>query len=773
MKFLPVHWLNILLIACFYTTAQGQCIEDTDYWTESWVSCQTSQNPNSVRGDSYWIRYDFSQPEAISDITIWNANRIGESGMGARQINIDYSEDGTTWINNGNFTIPQATELDSYEGVLVTNLGGVFVQSILITILDNHDGSNCVSLAEVKFDIDQEACYGIEDICGVCNGPGITEWFLDSDGDGKGDINETFFSCEQPAGYVLDFSDDCDDRAFSWAEIGPLFVSNGCTGCHGAGALGGLDLRTYESTAMGGNKCGPSLLLGDRLVSVITITGFDGCGFPISGPNMNDRVGGQMDQEELDMIQTWINTGATEDCNSDPVMPIDPCDPIPMLQDYVVSYAGGQDNGIATVIGNEISVSDNAWKATPINYTVTPNTLLNFEFRASEEGEEHSIGMNQDLNDDPGRRFKLYGTQPGPQLISTFNNYDGSGAYVPYSIPIGDYYTGNMNYLFFIMDNDANPSVGDSHFRNITLVEDENANDLNDECLTCIELAGILCDDGNSCTEISSYSDDCTCASIYNAALQGEASMSSEFGNSGAFPASKANDGIKDSGFAHTSNNSLHEWIQIDLGKSESIEDLIIWNRQDPCCYNRLSQAYVIVSDNPFPNNTDLNAALSVADFSIQLGNINSVSAVPVSVDIIGRYVRIQKSGNNVGGNILNISEIQVFAKSPEPDSDNDGVCDFNDACPGFDDSFDTNNNGIPDHCEPIPESDCENILYLTGNEAYYHYQADNRIFSVQSIEGNEVRYSAGNQINLLENFEVVQGTVFEAIIEECNGSSN
>ncbi len=35
-------------------------------------------------------------------------------------------------------------------------------------------------------------------------------------------------------------------------------------------------------------------------------------------------------------------------------------------------------------------------------------------------------------------------------------------------------------------------------------------------------------------------------------------------------------------------------------------------------------------------------------------------------------------------------------------DSDNDGVCDNDDSCPGFDDSVDTNNNGIPDGCDVI-----------------------------------------------------------------------
>ena len=33
-------------------------------------------------------------------------------------------------------------------------------------------------------------------------------------------------------------------------------------------------------------------------------------------------------------------------------------------------------------------------------------------------------------------------------------------------------------------------------------------------------------------------------------------------------------------------------------------------------------------------------------------------------------------------------------------DSDNDGVCDSDDACPGFDDNADADGDGIPDGCD-------------------------------------------------------------------------
>ena len=104
----------------------------------------------------------------------------------------------------------------------------------------------------------------------------------------------------------------CDTGIYGWADIGPLFEENGCTGCHGNS--GGLDLTSFNSISLGGNKCGTNLLTGNNLVGVITITGFNGCSAPISGPRMNDRVGGAMDADELAMIQSWIDSGAPEFC---------------------------------------------------------------------------------------------------------------------------------------------------------------------------------------------------------------------------------------------------------------------------------------------------------------------------------------------------------------------------------------------------------------------------------------------------------------------------
>ncbi|MCB0629199.1 MAG: hypothetical protein KDD15_05700, partial [Lewinella sp.] len=169
------YLLPLLLILFFLTGLSAQICTDEDTannWNYSWVSCQTTSNPNPVRRKSHWLLYEFDQSQSITQSHIWNANRTGESVMGIQDALVDYSVDGVTWTSLGSFTFPKGSEKDAYTGFDGPDFGGVFVKKILITVVSTYGDGACASLGEVQFNINPNACYGAVDACGVCNGPG-------------------------------------------------------------------------------------------------------------------------------------------------------------------------------------------------------------------------------------------------------------------------------------------------------------------------------------------------------------------------------------------------------------------------------------------------------------------------------------------------------------------------------------------------------------------------------------------------------------------------
>ena len=136
----------------------------------------------------------------------------------------------------------------------------------------------------------------------------------------------------------------------------------------------------------------------------------------------------------------------------------------------VTSYGGGQDaNGTFQVQdgGSTLYLANNTWKDIAFNYTVTSNTVLEFEFRSTSQGEIHGIGFDTDESISSNRTFKVHGTQSWG--ITNYDNYSGS-SYTTYTIPVGSFYTGAFNRLFFVNDNDGG-SGNTSYFRNVKVYE--------------------------------------------------------------------------------------------------------------------------------------------------------------------------------------------------------------------------------------------------------------------------------------------------------------
>jgi hypothetical protein len=132
----------------------AQCYKDrhNTSWNESWISCQTSQNPNAERGEGHWILYDFGHTYRLGATHIWNVNAPEHLNDGFREFYIDYSQDGKSWKTLGQFALEQADGLSTYEGVDLTSFGGDTARFVLLTAQSNWGGA-CSGIAEAKFEV--------------------------------------------------------------------------------------------------------------------------------------------------------------------------------------------------------------------------------------------------------------------------------------------------------------------------------------------------------------------------------------------------------------------------------------------------------------------------------------------------------------------------------------------------------------------------------------------------------------------------------------------
>jgi hypothetical protein len=139
-----------------------------------------------------------------------------------------------------------------------------------------------------------------------------------------------------------------------------------------------------------------------------------------------------------------------------------------------------QDNGNAQLQnGNtELVISNNAWKYVNLNYTITPNTVIQFDFGSTIEGEIHGLGLESDNTLSSNLIFKVHGTQNWG--IRDFDNYPNNSQWVSYSINVGNYYTGATDRLVFVADHDGGARNGNSFYRNVVIFEDANNNGICD-----------------------------------------------------------------------------------------------------------------------------------------------------------------------------------------------------------------------------------------------------------------------------------------------------
>lgn len=117
--------------------------------SNNWLSCTINENPNPVREDSHWIKYDLGERYELINAHVWNYNVLNETNKGFQSVSIDFSEDGVSWSNVGDYNWPLASGEPNYGGFVGPDLTGIFARYILITSMDGT--ATCRGIGKIAF----------------------------------------------------------------------------------------------------------------------------------------------------------------------------------------------------------------------------------------------------------------------------------------------------------------------------------------------------------------------------------------------------------------------------------------------------------------------------------------------------------------------------------------------------------------------------------------------------------------------------------------------
>ena len=145
------------------------------------------------------------------------------------------------------------------------------------------------------------------------------------------------------------------------------------------------------------------------------------------------------------------------------------------FHDYPLGHYGDDSDLNGSVVvedgGATLHITGNRWPMITFPYTVTANTVLEFDFKSTIRGEIHGLGLDTDTYFSENWAFQLAGTQTWGN--TTFHDYAASaGQWKHYVIPVGQFFTGSFNYLFFVNDDDANQAA-DGFFSNLRVYEED------------------------------------------------------------------------------------------------------------------------------------------------------------------------------------------------------------------------------------------------------------------------------------------------------------
>lgn len=159
---------------------------------DAWVSCQATESPNKVRGESHWILYDLGNSYTMHEMTMWNINAYQQTDMGAQEIVVDYSMDGQNWVELGYHTLAEATSSSFYLGESAVNFEGASGRYVLITIISNYGHATCSGFSEMRIQATIDSTVDVDDIdkvsqISIAPNPFVDQALVDINGLPSGD----------------------------------------------------------------------------------------------------------------------------------------------------------------------------------------------------------------------------------------------------------------------------------------------------------------------------------------------------------------------------------------------------------------------------------------------------------------------------------------------------------------------------------------------------------------------------------------------------------
>ncbi|MGE5297013.1 MAG: discoidin domain-containing protein [Solirubrobacterales bacterium] len=118
-------------------------------------SVDSAQMWSSAGALPHWIQYEFDAVYKLHELWVWNSNQLVETfvGLGAKDVRIEYSNDGQTWAQlEGVPQFAKASGLPTYKANTTIDFGGVMAKFVKLTIETNWGGiTSQTGLSEVRF----------------------------------------------------------------------------------------------------------------------------------------------------------------------------------------------------------------------------------------------------------------------------------------------------------------------------------------------------------------------------------------------------------------------------------------------------------------------------------------------------------------------------------------------------------------------------------------------------------------------------------------------